>query len=489
MDSLAKAKNFLFEPVFDEASNVFYRPVLNLSFFIDTLISGGEIGFYHYSNVLLHSFASCALFIFLCVLGIGKKASLPISLLFALHPALTSAVAWVPGRNDILLAIFVFISFTCFIKALETEKKAYYTPLFFCLFAAFLTKETAIILPLMFAAYFFLYRHKIPKKNALAPALVTAAAIMLYMYFRTATLAQSDGNIDFFKTVKNIINASNATLWYGATAFLTEKIILFPQIKITFLHIAKGLCIISFFSILSFIFRKQINFKLTVFGILWFILFLLPTYSMANNIYFTHRMYVPLAGLFISVLAILKPVAQAHAFVKKGLYLLAAGLIILFACISYKQSFFYKDRPSFWLNAVEETPGSRTANIGASKYYADTNEPDKALYHAFAALRISKGEPSDILTQIADSYALKRENDKALFYYNKALESSVLNFKEHTYLSLSKFYEKNNDRQKAVEIIEKGLKLIPKSKILLNRLKILNDEDGDDGYIITMKAG
>jgi len=100
----------------------YYRPLLNLSFMADAHLGGEVPFFYHFSNILIHIIAVFLLFYFLK--KIIKKDSLAFffSLIFLVHPVLTQAVAWIPGRNDSLLAVFVLAAFITFLNFLENPR-------------------------------------------------------------------------------------------------------------------------------------------------------------------------------------------------------------------------------------------------------------------------------------------------------------------------------------------------------------------------------
>jgi protein O-mannosyl-transferase len=89
-----------------DAHHPYYRPLVTASFALDAHWPGASPIPYHATNVLVHA---CASLLFLGLLrrfAMGAAATAG-ALLFAVHPTLASAVAWIPGRNDSLLALFV----------------------------------------------------------------------------------------------------------------------------------------------------------------------------------------------------------------------------------------------------------------------------------------------------------------------------------------------------------------------------------------------
>jgi len=142
-------------------SAYYYRPLLTISFLFDYQIGGASPFIYHFTNVALHILTACLLFIFLKKLDYKKDLAFLFSIIFLVHPVLTQAVAWIPGRNDSLLAVFILSSFIFFIKYLKEEKiKNFVLSLLFFSFALFTKESTLSILLIVFFYLYFIYKEK-----------------------------------------------------------------------------------------------------------------------------------------------------------------------------------------------------------------------------------------------------------------------------------------------------------------------------------------
>jgi 4-amino-4-deoxy-L-arabinose transferase-like glycosyltransferase len=138
--------------------------MLTISFIFDYQIGGASPFIYHFVNVLLHLLATCLLFIFLQKLDYRKELAFLFSFIFLIHPAMTQTVAWIPGRNDSLLAIFILASFIFFIKYLKEKSSNLFWSLFFS-GLAFFTKESAVlVVPIIFFYFYFIYKKQNKKK-------------------------------------------------------------------------------------------------------------------------------------------------------------------------------------------------------------------------------------------------------------------------------------------------------------------------------------
>src|SRR3989339_2193475 len=109
-------------PYLDSSPVDQYRPIHVLSFMLEAQLGGKEPLVYHFSNLLTHLLGDCLVFILLLRLGYKRQLSFIFAALFTAHPALSQAVAWIPGRNDSQLAIFVLLSFLCFAEFLEKRR-------------------------------------------------------------------------------------------------------------------------------------------------------------------------------------------------------------------------------------------------------------------------------------------------------------------------------------------------------------------------------
>lgn len=129
----------------------YYRPLVELSFWLDQRLWGLEPSVMHLENMLLH--LANALLVYRIASRYAKKACadllwLPFcaAMLFTLHPLNVEAVAWIAGRTDPILALFALSGSLFLLRWLDEARwpDALLALLFFMLAA--LTKETAVAL-------------------------------------------------------------------------------------------------------------------------------------------------------------------------------------------------------------------------------------------------------------------------------------------------------------------------------------------------------
>lgn len=187
------------EGVFPEKTGpAFYRPLMMLLMALEYKAAGAAPLLYHLTNIALHAGFSALLLFFLRRSGGTPALSIFWTLFFAWHPVLGQAVAWLPGRNDLLLGLFVIggiLSYSAYEERGGAGRLALHGTLFL---AAMLVKESAILIP--FAAFFYarLYRGGRWRTGRLsAAAALWAAAFGLVWFARALALAGRGGEAAF----------------------------------------------------------------------------------------------------------------------------------------------------------------------------------------------------------------------------------------------------------------------------------------------------
>ncbi len=130
----------------------YYRPVITASFALDALWSGVKPFGYHLSNLLIHLAACLLVLAVLRGLCCGEGPSLLGALVFAVHPAAVEGATWIPGRNDMLFAVFALGAWLALIKEQERSSRIRRSLHLACFLGALFSKEAAVCLPLLFLA-------------------------------------------------------------------------------------------------------------------------------------------------------------------------------------------------------------------------------------------------------------------------------------------------------------------------------------------------
>ena len=138
----------------------YYRPIFMSWLLLNRMLWGLNPTAWHASTLLVHLLATWMSFLVARqILGSGTQAGF-VALLFGLHPIHIESVAWISGVTDPLMAIFVFAAFWAWIRGELTSGPRIPWRALSAVFylVACLSKETAILLPLVLVAYDLLCR-------------------------------------------------------------------------------------------------------------------------------------------------------------------------------------------------------------------------------------------------------------------------------------------------------------------------------------------
>lgn len=461
--SFSNIKNILSNTVFGEGSDQFCRPVLNLTFLCEKYLYGIKPFGYHLTNIIIHLFAVFSIYLFLSLLY-DKKKTLIFCLLFACHPAIVQAVAWVPGRNDSLLTLFVGLSFYFFVKYIDTNKSGHLFGYLICFALSLFTKETAVLVPFFYLLLLICKGKNIKKivVNIIIWFLVTA----LYLLYRKYVLSYQPFSVTIKDLLNNFISAFPATTKYVANIFFPIKLSVFPSM----LQVDYLLCITTILVfVLLFLKFKIYNLKFVLFGFSWFFLFLFPTFLMPGNYFYDHRIYLPLAGILAVVLELTK--TYDNLFSKKFITVFFSVFFFFSAItIFYEQKF--ENKEIFWVNALNISPDSDIPHAMIAGFLMDNGFYKESEEHLLKAISIK--EDSRHYGNLAVLYARMGDLDKMEEPLLKSLELS--NGNPLTYYNLALLYKYKGDMKKSQEMKDMFIRVFNMtnkvSKIDYEKLKI-----------------
>lgn len=366
----------------------YYRPLVTLSYMTDTWVAGGKPWAYHATNVALHLAVTCLVFLLLRLLLAEARPALPFlgALIFAVHPLQAMAVAWIPGRNDMWLTLFMLIGLLAFIRHRETGRMG---PLALHLAAfalALLSKESAILLPALCAGWLWLTQVQLKPRQILQalPFYAWVSVLILWLLARAfalgivmernpppglAPLEQAStvaglllryfGKVLFPLNLALVPDLEESTVRFGVLSLILTALLLWrarpPHNRIMLFGLALGFLALG----LSVPFTDRMG---------------------ARNLgLLEHRMYLPLAGFLLALLAGLNaPRAR-----------LAPLLLLAFAAnlfgITAERLPALSGMTPFWSRAVRESPHSSDAWHNYGSMLATDNrfaEAEKAFLKA-----------------------------------------------------------------------------------------------------------
>jgi tetratricopeptide (TPR) repeat protein len=391
-------------------SQQFYRPMLTLSFMFNAILGGKSVWFYHLTNILLHLSSVLLLFYLLWKITASRGAALVLSLLFAVHPVLAPAVAWLPGRNDPLLAIFVLGSLAALLKYRSQPKWTWLGLHLLLLLCALFTKETAAAVPAVFIVFFLLVYGKQKARQYIHLASGWLACLAVYFLFRNTVLPRVP---PVMNTASE--NALGLLSYIGKLVFpVNLSVMPMPQDFPWFFGLVSLALFVALFA-LKGIRNKKVFFA----GLVWFAVFLVPTVfritDFANML--EHRLYVSFLGLLMMVSQ-----AEAIYHFRKTFLAISAGLFILFSIFSVSHSRDFKDPLSFWQNAVKTSPHCSLAHRSLGMMYLSQKDLGGAAAQFQAGLRYDPKNPG-LLNGLALAYVDMEKIEPAIQLFQQAIQA------------------------------------------------------------------
>lgn len=358
------------------------RILPNLSFALNYYADGYNPRGYHLVNIAIHCLASFSLyFLFIVTLKLvnkkfhsskGKMLAFTAALIWALHPLQTNAVTYIVQRMSSMAALFYFLALLFYISGRLGKKTAGHRAVLFvmafaCWACAILSKQNAVILPLVIAGYelFFLTPDSTrltPRK--LAPALLAGAALVtacIVLILGKTPLAGILAGYAYrdFSLSERLLTQTRIVVHYLTLLVLPVPSRLnlnydFPlslSITTPIQTLAAALAIFLLCCSIPFLFRRN---RLLAFAIFWFIANLLIESSIIPlELIFEHRLYLPSAFLALALTTGAFTLLRTN---KKILYLAVLGLVVSLAGLTWQRNTDWQDGITFWQDALEKAP-------------------------------------------------------------------------------------------------------------------------------------
>lgn len=338
----------------------YYRPFIALSFYLDNLLWGMEPGTMHLENILLHCANS------LLVYSLGRRISsddeipfIPLfaALLFALHPVNVEAVAWIAGRTDPLLALFVLSSSYFWLRWLDKPLWRNIVAALLLFGAALLTKETALAFGAVVVLLLLIWPGTATKRQRLMVVVIMVASGALPVIFALMFMGGASGLNRFLSSGTDLLVSQG--VWQAATAFgfyVSKLMDPFPlNFAIYDVHPMFALLGIAFFPFLWWLFRRyQLSSVLfTSAALLILPAILIAVKQVAWTPFAERYLYLSTAFLALGMIGICEVCQKKHRII------LVAFFVILLcgsALSSFQRNLLWKDSLSFFQDTVTKSP-------------------------------------------------------------------------------------------------------------------------------------
>ena len=429
-------------------TSYYYRPLVELSYWLDNRLWGMEPVAMHLESILLHCANSLLVFLLARKVSndLGKKFPLiPMltALLFALHPVNVEAVTWIAGRTDPLLALFVLSASYFWLRWLDEPRWRDMVATLVLFGAALLTKETA----LAFGAVVVFLTFGWPgtatvRQRMTAIGIMSVPALLLVMF----ALVFRSGTSGLSRFVSGTDLQVGQGIWDALIAFgfYARKLVVPVPLNfaITEVHPIYGLAGVALLPVLWWMFRNC---------------------RMAGILFISAAFFV-LPALLIAVKQIAwTPIAERYLYLPSAFY--AVGLSVLiqsswkkfrgpvvlimlllltgFAYISLQRTMLWNNKLAFFQDAVVKSPSFGSVYYSLGGVLVEKGDINRAVQAFTTADLLNKRDSMryPIKSGIMGTMLAKGENREArslFFQLFKEKKDAPADFLELLYMGDSK---------------------------------------------------
>jgi len=344
-----------------------YRPLQSLSYMIDAQWGGNIVFFAHLTNLVLHICCCAAIYQLLLRLEFRRAFAFSGALVYAVHYLFMTAVAWLPARGDLLLALFTFLALLTLISSLVQPRWSNILLHLLCFTLALFAKESAILLPLLFAAYVWSHGRtaQLTRRHLLLPIYYVTAG-SLYWLLKGVAVADSSHERGLVPFMKNLHLLPEMI----AKFYLPLNMSTLPAYKLS--STLSGI-LISVALLVLFVCCRKLRQRQVLFYPAWFLLFILPGMTYYPNFYsfsnehVDHRAYLICFGLLLlNLYALQQFVPAGSRYFRFGVI----SVLLYLAAFNLHLSPSYRNPEAFAWRAIETESHSveAYANYGTVKF-------------------------------------------------------------------------------------------------------------------------
>lgn len=496
------------DPFFRKPGLNFYRPIQNVSLLFDAKIGKGKPSAFHFTNLILHVLTCIFVLLALQLATNNKLLSLLLATMFAVNPLFSQAIAWVPGRGDLIVGfcgaamLYVMLRDT----KLQSLKNTVLVSVLVAI--AIFAKESSIVIPVAVVAFYLIHgdRNTWKQRNLFV---VTGSFIIsgaVYLWARSIVVQKTTpGNQFGLEPLLHNIRVMPEIIAKFFVPFGLQPMATY-ELMPTVVGVVLCLALILWIPIVR---RNNPDTTLpALLGIGWYLLFMVPAamFIHADGVaaydYLEHRAYIPMIGLLYSIGVLASKQIVSTRWTLPTIVMAAVCLVYLATTLVYVRNF--ATPLAFYNRAIVSNPNSSLAYTnrgiilerngdltGAMRDYTSAVEANSTYAQAYvnrgnrygAAGELEKAK-SDYLTAIrckpslfparynlANYYMNKRLLDSAYEQYSIAAE--LMPTFAQTYVQLGVASSMLGDNQRAEYHLNEAVRLDPlNAQTLLIRGKI-----------------
>lgn len=475
--------DFFFSPIPNSVSTQYYRPIFRLSLSVDYFIWKLNPTGYHLTNVFLYCVFLVCSFKFIKNFVNENLIVFLISLLFTVHPTHSETVSWVAARNEILMGIFFVLSCICFIKFSKNGDKRNLMFSYISFIMAILSKETAIVLPVILFFYEIFFNNTNIKKKILIffPYLVF---LVFYTILRMILLDSPFGDpapivkrlYTFFLIEKEYIKLLVLPLNLKVIYY---NLIPYPP-KVSF-NLLFSIALFVFFTLFMLYYYKRD--KVVSFFMLFYLLTNLPASGLLAIIRVSpiadRYLFLPSLGFIIFTIQLFKKRILKEKIFNYSIIILIC-VIITFSLVTVKKNKDYQNNFFYLSKMVEHAPDYYEGLNGLGVEFLNRGDFINAEKFFLKAIELSVPDTFRVYLNLGTLYTKMNNIEEAKKSFIKVIENEKDNeLKSIAFYNLSIIYFNEGDFNSAEYYIKKSIELDNNNANFYNNLGVIYFTKGE----------
>lgn len=351
---------------------------------------------------------------------VNSKVALLSSVIFAVHPAISEAVAWISGGGYIQYSFFFLLSFYLYLNS-KNSKLQYYLSIFF-FGTALLTLNRALVLVALFPIYEYCFGDLKKNWKRTLPFLILSS-LSLLTFFTAVGVRATKLEAIYYKDGYFY----NPLLQWPQAIGSYLSLLFWPQ-HLTYVHTNtqtplvysfRLLILLGYFAALSYTFLKK---RKLFFWLALFLIPLLPTLTPLKIAFVVAERYSYLGSLGIIVLFSMGVFSLLKIKELKFLVLalVSLGIVSLGVRTMFRNT-DWKDPKTLWERTSEVSQDSSQAHLNNGVRLAKEGNFTEAEKEFIAAIQINP-KIGEYYYNLGVLYLKTGHKDQAREYFQKAVE-------------------------------------------------------------------
>jgi Tfp pilus assembly protein PilF len=452
-----------------------YQPFATFCFAVIYKFFGLKAIAYHLFSLLLHLINVLLVYKIIRKLTAKTEIIFFVTLLFAVNPMQTEAVAWVSATSTLLYSMFFLLSANVYLNFIKSENKqwSYYISILLFILAL-LAKSAAVTLPLVLLLFDYFTHSKISKKDLINK--IPFFVLSLIFGIITIIARKEAGHIinitKYYSIFERTLLITYSLSYYIISVFAPLKMSAFhpypdkPGGMLPVLYFLAPLFLVAIAILLikAKRFRKEI-----IFGILFFLFsisVMIELIPVGIQLVKERYTYIPCIGLYFVFFSFLSVAFEKKEKIKHNISYGIIALSVVFVVFSFIRTQTWKNSFSLWNDVIAKYPTCSAAFINRGNAYIGAGDYDQAIADLNNAIKF---EPNAADAYMNRAIARSNMNDiyGAIKDYDKAIIIGPVNDK--MYMERAALKSGIGDITGAINDISNAIKLNPNDKKYYNQ--------------------